>query len=140
MLTEDPAAADYVDELLARDPEDEIGHALHGNLAIGSGRVLAASRAFSEAARLDPTDPELVRAAREARIAAHPMLAPLRPLWRFGRWNSYFVWLSIFFALGALRLESLRFALGAVWIALVILSWTGPRIIRWRHRRKYGDL
>jgi Flp pilus assembly protein TadD len=139
VLTEDPAAAGYIDELLARDPEDQIGHALRGNLAAGSGRVVAASRAFDEAARLSPSDPELTRVARDARVAAHPVLAPLRPLWRFGRWESYFVYLTIFFALGALRLESLRLAIGGVWISLVILSWTAPRIIRWRHRRKYGD-
>ena len=138
VLTDDAAAPAYVDELLARHPEDRIGHALRGNLAAKRKRYVSASRAFDEAARLDPSDPELARVAREARVAAHPVLAPVRPLWRFGRWRSYFLYLTIVVILGAAGLQSLRIALGIVWISVVILSWTAPRIIRWRQKRRYG--
>jgi Flp pilus assembly protein TadD len=138
VLADDPAASWYVDELLERDPEDRIGHALRGNLAAKQRRFVSASRSFDQAARLDPTDPELAEVAREARVAAHPVLAPLRPIYRFGRWRSYFLYLALAFGLAAAGLQSLRVVLAIVWISLVLLSWIGPRVLRWRQKRRYG--
>ena len=77
-LAGDREAPQYVDELLAREPEDAIGHALRGNVAIRGKRYVSASRAFEEAARLDPSDDEFADVARTTRVAAHPLLAPVR--------------------------------------------------------------
>jgi tetratricopeptide (TPR) repeat protein len=137
-LAEDSRVSDYVDELLEQEPEDPVGHALRGNLAVRQKHYVSASRAFDEAARLDPADPEFADVASRARVAAHPLLAPVRPMWRFGRWRSYFLYLSLLFLFGALRLGSLRTILVIVWVSIVILSWFGPRLIRWRQKRKYG--
>lgn len=139
-LADDEHASKYVDELLEREPEDAIGHALRGNLAIRQKRYVSASRAFSEAARLDPSDAEFAEVAGKARVAAHPLLAPVRPIWRFGRWRSYFLYLTLIFILAGAGLQSLRVAVVAIWVSLVLLSWIGPRLIRWRRRRKYGGL
>jgi Flp pilus assembly protein TadD len=138
VLADDTDAPQYVDDLLRIAPEDQIAHALRGNLAIRRKRFGHAARAFGEAARLDPRDAEIAEVAREARVAAHPMLAPVRPMWRFGRWRSYALYLSIVFVLAAARLQTLRVVVGLVWLSIVILSWFGPRILRWREKRKYG--
>ncbi len=137
-LADDPAAPEYIDELLEREPEDLIGHALRGNLAIQRKKYGSARKAFETAAKLDPSDSELVEVASEARIAWHPLLAPLRPIWRFGRWRSYFLYLTLFFVLAGAGLDSLRYILVITWVSLVVLSWVGPRLLRLRQRRKYG--
>ena len=76
--------------------------------------------------------------ARNARVAAHPLLAPVRPMWRFGRWRSYFLYLTLITVLAAARLETLRVVVICIWLVIVILSWFGPRILRGREKRKYG--
>jgi len=138
VLAKDDEAARYIDELLAADPEDRIGHALRGNLAVSQKRFKHASQSFTEAARLDPRDAEIAEVARDARVAAHPVLAPVRPIWRFGRWRAYFLYLSIIVVLAAARLETLRRVVIVAWLVIVVLSWVGPWILRRREKRKYG--
>jgi tetratricopeptide (TPR) repeat protein len=138
VLADDREAEHYIDELLAADPEDRIGHALRGNLAVKQKRFKQASKAFREAARLDPRDKEIAGVARNARVAAHPLLAPVRPMWRFGRWRSYFLYLTLITVLAAARLQTLRIVVICVWLVIVILSWVGPRILRRLEERKYG--
>ena len=140
VLAEEPDAERYVDELLERSPEDRTGHLLRGSLAADRSRYVPAARAFAEAARLDPTDRDVARVARETRVAAHPVLAPVRAVHRFGRWRAYFTYLILLGLLGATHQTSLRGVLVGVWLVIVILSWTGPRFLRWRERRKYGEL
>ncbi len=139
-LARDESASDYIDELLEREPEDATGHALRGNLAIRGKQYVSASKAFDEAVRLDPSDSEFAEVAGKARVAAHPLLAPVRPIWRFGRWRSYFVFLTLVFVLAASGLKSLRVVVVAAWLCIAFLSWFGPPLIRWRRRRKYGDV
>jgi Flp pilus assembly protein TadD len=138
VLTKDKQAGQYIDEFLRADPNDRIGHALRGSLASEKKRYVSASRAFDEAARLDPGDTELVEIAREARIAAHPILAPVRAMWRFGRWRSYFLFLAIAIGLAGLGLESIRRFVVYAWLVIVVLSWFGPGLIRRHEKRKYG--
>jgi Flp pilus assembly protein TadD len=138
VLSNDWNAERYVDELLAAAPEDQIAHALRGNLAAKRKNYKHASAAFTEAARLDPSDAEIADVARDARVAAHPVLAPVRPLWRFGRWRSYFLYLGIISVLAVARLETLRVIVICVWLVIVVLSWFGPRILRRREQRRYG--
>jgi tetratricopeptide (TPR) repeat protein len=135
----DREARQFVEELLAHEPEDELAHLLQGSLAAGRKSYAAALRAFDEAARLDPANTDLAGVARQARVAAHPLLAPVRPVWRLGRWRSYFLFLALSFGLAAAGLKSLRVVVVGIWLLIVLLSWTGPRLVRWRARRKYGD-
>ena len=127
-----------VDALLAVEPEDSLGLALRGSLVSDDKRWHEAARHFEEAARLDPTDENIAEAARESRIMTHPLLAPVRPVWRFGRWQSWLVYFTLISALGVLRLNSLRIAVVAVWLVIVVLSWFGPPLLRRRQRRRYG--
>ena len=133
-----PDAQRNVDELLEHSPDDALGHALRGNLALGEKSYRPAARAFAEAARLDPTDRQLADAARQTRVAAHPILVPVHWVMRFGRWRSYFLYLGLVIVLAAARLDTLRFAVIAVWLVICAISWFGPPLLRRRERRRLG--
>jgi tetratricopeptide (TPR) repeat protein len=137
-LAGDDEAPQYVDDLLAREPEDPVGHALRGNLAVDRKQYVSAKRSFETAAQLDPSNPELVEVAGKARIMGHPVLAPVRPIWRFGRWRSYFLYLTLVFVLAAAQLDTLRYIIIAIWVSLALLSWVAPWVLRLRRRRKFG--
>jgi hypothetical protein len=64
------------------------------------------------------------------------VLAPVRQVWRIGRWRVWFGYLALASILAAARLQSLRLALGIVWITIVALSWLGPPILRRWYGRK----
>ena len=138
MLAGDPGAKRLVDELLAQDPENEVAHALQGNLASRNKQFVAASRAFDEAARLDPANESLAGTARRARIAAHPLLAPLRLIWRVGWLPARVVMIALFLGLTAAGFHTLASLVIVVWLALLVFSWTAPRYLRWRMKRRYG--
>jgi tetratricopeptide (TPR) repeat protein len=138
VLSKDAHASEYIDDLLEEDPENRMGHALRGGLSLQQARFRPAREALDEAARLDPSDPDVAAAAREARVLLHPVLAPVRPVWRYGRWRSYFTYLTISAALAAAGLKSIRYVVVSIWLVIVILSWTAPRILMWREKRKYG--
>jgi Flp pilus assembly protein TadD len=128
----------YVSDLLRAAPGDHIGHAILGFLSAREKDFTRSARELAEAARLDPSNSGVTTGAREARVLAHPVLAPVRPLWRFGRWRSYFVFLALFFALAIAHQTLLRVILAGVWLTLVVLSRLAPPILRRRERRKYG--
>ena len=138
MLAGDPGVQRLVDELLAQDPENEVAHALQGNLAARNNKYVAASRAFDEAARLAPTDAGIVGTARQARVAAHPLLAPLRVIWRVGWFPARVVLLGVFLGLNAAGFHTLATAVIVAWLGLLVFSWTAPRYLRWRMKRRYG--
>jgi Flp pilus assembly protein TadD len=138
VLAESDDADAAIEDLLSVDPENRVGHILKGDLAASRNKFGAAARHFGTAARLDPSDSGVTEAAREARVGAHPLLAPVRPMWRFGRWRSYFLYITLLVLLAAAGLESLRRALVVVWLTIVVLSWVGPPVLRRWQRRRYG--
>jgi tetratricopeptide (TPR) repeat protein len=135
---EDSATERYAEELLAHNPDESLGHLARGVAAAQRNEFAAASRAFDEAARLDPSDPNIAEVATEGRVAAHPVFTPLRPLQRFGRWKSWAIFFTIVTVLAAAKLQAIRVVVILVWFFLVVLSWVGPSVVRWRERRKYG--
>jgi tetratricopeptide (TPR) repeat protein len=128
------AATQHADELLEADPDSELSHLLRGNVAVEKGRYRHAVRHFEEAARLNPEIDEIRDVLRENRVAAHPLLAPVRPIWRVGRLRSWLIYVTILGALGAAHLHSARVAIAAIWITLVTISWLAPPVLR----RWYG--
>lgn len=130
-------AAEYADEVLALEPDSELSHYVRGGTDLNSAQFKRAVRHLEEAARLNPESPEIAEALRDARVGAHPLLAPVRPIWRFGRWRSWIAYLAVGSILAAARLESLRLVLALVWIAVCILSWVGPPLLRrWYDRKR----
>jgi tetratricopeptide (TPR) repeat protein len=138
-LAHDRRAKQYIDDLLRVDPENRIGHVLRANLAGERKDLSSAARAWEEAARLDPSDHRVTAAAREARVQAHPLLAPLRLLfWRFGLWPARLLYYAGLVAalvfLGAMGLWIFWAALGFFFLLVRV----GPEVIRRRQNRKYG--
>jgi Flp pilus assembly protein TadD len=129
-------ATEYADALLRLEPDSESSHIARGNADVTSIRFKHAVQHFEEAARLNPENSEIREVLREARVGAHPVLAPVRQIWRVGRWRAWLGYITIASLLAAARLESLRFALAMVWISLCLLSWLGPPILRrWLDRK-----
>jgi tetratricopeptide (TPR) repeat protein len=130
-------ATEFADELLRLEPDSEYSHVARGNAELTGIRFKHAVRHYEEAARLNPESPVIREALREARVGAHPLLAPVRQVWRIGRWRAWLGYLALASILAAARLESLRLALGIVWITIVALSWLGPPILRRWYGRKH---
>jgi len=142
VLANDRRANRYIDDLLRVDPENRIGHVLRGRVAAKRKHFVSAARAWEEAARLHPGDDTVAAAAREARVRAHPLLAPARLLlWRLGRWPFYLLCYVIAVVVASTGHLTFWVALAA-WSFLVLLhllTELGPEVIRRRQNRKYGD-
>jgi tetratricopeptide (TPR) repeat protein len=128
----------YVEDLLEVSPDDQVGHAVLGSLSARQKNFRRSARELAEAARLDPSNRDIAAGAREARVLAHPVLAPVRPLWRIGRWRAYFLFIGLSLTLAAAHQTTLRAILAGVWLTVVLLSWLAPPILRRLERRKYG--
>jgi tetratricopeptide (TPR) repeat protein len=139
LLANDRRAKRYIEDLLRIDPEDRIAHVLRASAAGEKKHFVSAARMWGEAARLDPGDDEVAAIAREARVTAHPLLAPVRLLfWRFGvlpfRLLYYAGLVAAVVSLGLM-------GVWLVWAAtalLFLLAWVGRDVIRKRQKRKYG--
>jgi Tfp pilus assembly protein PilF len=138
LLANDRRAKLYIDDLLRSDPEDRIAHVMRASVAGERKHFVSAARAWEEAARLDPGDDEVAAIAREARVTAHPLLAPARLLfWRFGLWPARLLYYA------GLVAAVVFLGLIGVWLLLAtiafffLLAW-GRDVIRKRQQRKYG--
>jgi tetratricopeptide (TPR) repeat protein len=138
VLANDRRANQYIDDLVRIDPEDRFAQVLRGRAARKRKRFVAASRAWDEAARLDPGNREIVAAAREARIVAHPLVAPARAMSRMGRWPFVLLVSLIMVVLTATEIVPF-WLLTCLWLLLVVLIRFGPRYVRWNQNRKYGE-
>jgi hypothetical protein len=122
--------------VLAYDPEDAGSHELRGVAMLEQGNVRGARRALETAIRDDPSDPVLRQSVRSARIATHPLLWPVLPLERLGVAGSWVAAMVVIFGLRGLGLGTASGVAAAVWIAIVIYSWTAaPAAQRWLERR-----
>jgi tetratricopeptide (TPR) repeat protein len=127
-----------IDDLLRADPENRVAHALKGGLAADNENIVEAAKHFDAAARLDPNDPDVAEAARELRVLSHPVLKPVRGMWRVGRWRSWFLYLTVISVLAAAQLDSIRVVVAVCWLTIVALSWFGPPVLRRLQARRYG--
>ncbi len=129
-------AGEYADEVLAAEPDDEFSHLVRGSVHADRADFKRALHHFEEAARLNPDSPDAGEALRDARVGAHPLLAVLRPVWRFGRMRSWLVYVTVITALALARLPSIRYAVIGIWLTMIVLSWTAPPLLRRYYDRK----
>lgn len=131
LLSGDARHADeYADEVLAAEPDDEFSHLVRGSVHADRADFKGAMRHFEEAARLNPESPDVGEALREARVGAHPLLAVVRPVWRFGRMRSWLVYVTVITALALARLPAIRYAVVGIWLTMLVLSWAAPPLLR----------
>lgn len=136
-LAKDKSAPEYVEELLALEPENRAGHVLRGNLARRRREAKPAAQAYAEAAMLNPTNLSVARAARASRVMAHPMLAPSRWLLMLGRRRAQLLYLVVVIGLTAMHQQTLAYAVFAFWVVFVVVT---PRLLKAHYRSKHGEL
>ncbi|TDO47754.1 tetratricopeptide repeat protein [Kribbella sp. VKM Ac-2527] len=129
----------HSEKALSVDPEDPGARALHGTASMLTGDSRAGYQSLASAAAANPGDPDLRQAAREARLANHPLMRPLRP---FQRFNPLVIWVGAVAVIYGLRLAGLAplAALAAIsWFAFCVYSWVAPPLLRRWINRKWGS-
>lgn len=136
-VADDREAQRASDAFLAEYPSDPVALAFHGQVRETRGRSGYGS--IRQAVAADPTDTDYADLAWETKVRAHPLLIPLRPLFRLGPVKSWLLAVGIMFGLRAIGLNLLSFIAAMVWVALCVYSWIMPPLVRkWvlRHRRR----
>lgn len=95
MISEDPLADEYAEELLALEATDSQAHVIKGVALAQWGAVDGAMRHFDEAARLDPSDPVMAWVGRRSRALQRPFFAPLLFLERASRGHVRIAWVLV---------------------------------------------
>jgi tetratricopeptide (TPR) repeat protein len=94
-LSGDRNADAYAAELLASDPESEYAHVISGTARANRGDVRPALDHYLEAARLDPSDPQLAWLGRRSKVLQSRFAAPLLFMERVTRGHVRFGWLGV---------------------------------------------
>jgi tetratricopeptide (TPR) repeat protein len=123
------------DAFLAEYPADPVALALQGQVAQMRGRSGYGS--IRQAVAADPTDRDYADLAWEAKFHKHPLMLPLRPLFRLGTVKSWLLAVGVIFGLRLIGLSTLSFLAAMAWIALCAYSWIVPPLVRkWVFRRR----
>lgn len=125
-----------VSALLAADPEDRVAHVLRGNALVDRSDVYGAVRHFEQAARLDPSDEDVVHVTRFNRVLTHPLQWPVYPIQRFGAlkvWAVYIVVLLLATATGRWWIAA---PIAGIYLFMVVYSWTISPLASWWMRRR----
>ncbi len=125
-------------EVLARDADDPYAHALLGASLAARGRTTGASRHFRTAAELDPGDVDITDAARSIAADTHWLMAPLRPLQRFGPVAVWIAAVVTMLVLQSLGFSTLLAIVVPAWLLFCVYSWIVPPMLRWWIRRRSG--
>lgn len=123
-------------EFAAAHPEDPQAHLMLGRMSAARGEVRAAYSGMRQAVALDPGDADYAKAAIDARIDAHPLLAPLRPIIRFGWVRSWICVIVLCYGLGTAGLNQVAVPLVLGWLMLCGYAWFVRRVVRRRARRR----
>jgi tetratricopeptide (TPR) repeat protein len=126
-------------EFLGLYPNHPLALALHGRSASVRGRVGSAYGSFRQAIRESPGDAQIAEAAWVTRINAHPLLWPLRPLYRFGTMKTWLFSIALIFGLRALGYTPAAFIWSVSWALYCVYSWVAPSIVRRLIGRGPGD-
>lgn len=122
--------------LLAAEPENALGLTAIGHRLASRGDTRESQRHYELAAQAHTTDPQIVAAARAARVESHWLLWPLWPLRRFGPGRLWLAWIALLLLAGAVHAPWLAIPAALVYIPLVIYSWIVPPLARrWLARR-----
>lgn len=117
-------------EFLGAYPDHPMALALRGFTSAQRGRVGESYESFRQAAAARPADPDYAEAAWEVRVYAHPLLRPLRPLYRLGTVKSWLLAVGIMLGLRAVGLRPLAALFGLFWLAYCVYSWLAPPLVR----------
>jgi tetratricopeptide (TPR) repeat protein len=114
-LSRDPRASEHAAELLSFDPEDDHAHVIAGSALARRGHVASGLDHYVEAARLDPSDPQMAWIGRRARVLQGRFAAPLLFAQRLTRGRLQLVWPIVAWTTLRLHLLVLTVAVLAFW-------------------------
>jgi hypothetical protein len=126
----DRAAERVSREFLGLYPDSAMARAMHGAAAARLGRTVTAFASFRQAVAAEPADPYYAEAAREARINAHPLLLPLRPMYRLGVVRTWMVAVVVIVGSRLLGWPAVSGAAGVVWLLYAGYSWVAPSLVQ----------
>jgi len=132
VLSGERGAGEYAAELLARDPENEHAHVVAGAARERRGDASSALGHYEEAARLDPSDPDLAWLGRHSRVLRGRFAAPMLFAHRLTRGYFSLVW--VFVALASFSANQ------PLLTALVFAFWAYTWIFYFYHRRRVGKV
>jgi predicted Zn-dependent protease len=134
---DDKAAQRISREYVAEYPEDPAAHALLGSTSAARGQIGPAYAGLRQAAAAAPGEQAYAESALEMRIAKHPLMAPIRPILRFGPLKTWVVAIVVIYGLRALGLPGLSAIAAALWLLLCVYSWVVPPLVRRAMRRRW---
>jgi predicted Zn-dependent protease len=123
-------------EFVGAYPDNPAANALLGGTSAVRGQIRNAYAGYRKAAAEMPTEQSFAESAVELQIAQHPLMAPLRPVLRFGTWKTWGAVVALIFGLRMLRLPALAGLVGLAWLVFCVYSWVVPPLVRrWVLRR-----
>lgn len=135
---DDRAAEALSRTLLSSDAESPSGHLMQGLSRWKVGDVNAADRAIRTAAVHPDVQDQVTQMAREARLAAHPLMWPVRPLYRIGQVPFWIGAMVIYFGLRYSGQTAAAVIFALVYLAYCIYTWVTPPLLRrWLARRRF---
>ncbi|SCE71517.1 tetratricopeptide repeat protein [Micromonospora mirobrigensis] len=127
---DDRTAQRIARDYLGRWPDHPAALFLHGAIAGERGQVGLAQQSFGQAVAQDPTDADYADAAWQSRVYAHPLLLPLRPLYRLGVLRTWLIAVGTIVALNVAGLEPVAALVGLLWLGYCVWSWVAPTLVR----------
>ena len=124
------------EEYLAEYPEEARAHLMHGAVAGRRGRLAAAYSSLGLAVAHDPADQTLARAAVQTRVFTHPLLMPVRPLYRLGLVGNYVLLIVVVAVVCGLGGPPWALAAGGIWFAYNLYGRAVLAFLRWRDERR----
>ncbi len=132
------AAEALSQQLLAADADNPSGQMVHGITRWDAGDVNAADRSIRSAAVHPGAQSPVAQLAREAQLAAHPLMWPVRPLYRIGMVPFWIGAMVIFFGLRFAGLDAAAVLFAGAYLAYCIYTWVVPPLLRrWLARRRF---
>ena len=117
-------------EYMAAYPEDPAAHALFGGASAARGQTGPAYEGMRQAAASAPGEQAYAESALELSIARHPLMAPVRPIARFGPLKTWVAAIVVIYGLRALGLTALSLVAALLWLLLCVYSWVVPPLVR----------
>jgi tetratricopeptide (TPR) repeat protein len=127
---DDAAAERHSREFLAQYPDHPLALALHARSAALRGRMGPAYASMRQAVSSVPTDQDLAEVALHLKVYAHPLLAPVRPMYRLGVVKSWLLATALIVGLRALGWTLASVVVALLWAGYCVYSWITPVIVR----------
>lgn len=115
---------------IAHAPDSVSAQSMLGLSSLLRGDGATAWRASRSAASSSIGNPQLAELARESRLQAHPTMAGMRLITRFGQVQVWLFGLVLVFVVGAVLPPSVRTVVIACWLLFVVYSWTAEPLLR----------